>query len=142
MYIATITNKEIKQVGSGRKRLFLDVTFSNGTKTVTEQLDFPLYTTVEKIHIRLKEYAEELTAGDTLDAAISTGDVDFTGITTAQTQDEIILSDFVKNIALRKEIQHLIDWGIVPATNPRVVAVDDAIKSALQADATIITKLI
>lgn len=138
----TVTYKSKTKDATNRK-LHVTVTISDGTQTFDKSFPFPLYTTREQIERGIKEYVDELEAGDTLYDAIPAENtvLDISGIQTGPTPQEIAYNTFATDLARRERVQKLIDWGIVPETNPKITALNTAIANALQANPQLIDEL-
>lgn len=139
MYTAKIISKKLV---AGRNTLDVQVEFYNdGEHTATLTFNFPLYTTLEMIKKRIKEQIEELEKGDTLEPQVVVGDIDVADVVTGISAEDQAMADFFQAYNRRERVQQFIDWGIVPETHPKVVALNNTIQAALQSDPTIIDKL-
>lgn len=138
----TVTYKSKTKDATNRK-LNVTVTISDGTQTFDKVFPFPLYTTREQIERVIKEYIDELDAGDTLYEALPAPDtvLDVASVTTDAPPEKQAFIDFMQDTARRERVQKLIDWGIVPANNPKVTALNDKIRTALQTNPTFLDQL-
>lgn len=97
MYTVEKLKKEIREASGKRKKMFVTAKFVDGAKEVITEFDFPLYLDGEgDIDVRLKQYAEELYAGDVLDSAITLGPLDLSTVDTTTPADIIARADWNK----------------------------------------------
>jgi hypothetical protein len=117
MYTATITSKTLDKQA---QKITLVVEFSDGEQTFTRTLFFSPTTSLENIKYRLKDLAQELDIADANMLAIPTGVIDLSDIEiVSSTTAEV---DWHKNYNKLKQVQELIDLGILTGSEQKVVA--------------------
>ena len=140
MYTVTYDAKN-KNAATRQIELSTTITETTSGSSFPYTFRFPLYTSLEQINRIVKEFVEELEAGDTLGDAIPLGALDVAAVGTDVPPEKAAFIEFVQDVARRERMQKLIDWAIIPANNPRVVALNDKIKATLQANPTFIDQI-
>lgn len=135
---------EIKDTNKNESTRLLEVIIvikNNDEKALEKLLTFPLYTTNEQIQRVIKEYVEELEAGDVLKASVEIGPIDLKNVTSEVPPEKLLEVAFLRDLAIRERIQKLIEWGIVSANHPKVTAVNSRIQTTLAAHPNFIDKV-
>lgn len=123
MYTATIRSKS---ADTANQRTVLVVDFTNGVKTNTMTLPFAQDISFENVKRRLKFLAEEMDKAENEVANIVTGPIDFTTVTPSQEQAK---TDWYNGYSRLKQVQELIDLGVILSTNAKVIALRDKVKA-------------
>lgn len=129
MWTATILSKSLNKVG---RSIYVNIEFSNGTDTFNNQFTFPLYTTIDSMKRVIKEYIEELEAGETLADTISTGILDTTSVVTQPTVDEVEFREWMKKKIKLEKVQGLVDLGVLTGTEQQVVTFRQEVKNGFK----------
>lgn len=129
MWTATILSKSLNKVG---RSIYVNIEFSNGTDTFNNQFTFPLYTTIDSMKRVIKEYIEELEAGETLADTISTGILDTTSVVTQPTVDEVGFREWMKKKIKLEKVQGLVDLGVLTGTEQQVVTFRQEVKNGFK----------
>jgi hypothetical protein len=140
MYTVTYDEKR-KNAATRQIELLVTVTNSLDGASFPYTFRFPLYTSLAQINRIVKDFVEELEAGDTLGDTIPLGSVDLSVVGSDVTPEKAAFLEFVKDVAKRERVQKLIDWAIIPDTSPKVVALNDKIKAALQTNPTFLDQI-
>lgn len=138
----TVTYKS-KTKNAATRKITVTVVISDGTSSFEKPFEFPLYTTRAQIERIIKEYVEELESGDSLFDSIPNKDtvLDLASVGSDITPEKAAFMNFLRDTARRERVQKLIEWGIVPANNPKVVALNNKIQTTLQANPTFVDQL-
>ena len=140
MYTVTYDAKN-KNAATRQIELSTTITETTSGTSFPYTFRFPLYTSLAQINRIVKDFVEELEAGDTLGEEIPLGAVDLTAVASDVTPEKATFIEFTKDINRREKVQKLIEWGIVPANNAKVVALNAKIQATLQANPTFIDQL-
>lgn len=132
MYTVTYDAKN-KNAATRQIELSTTVTNTSNGSSFPYTFRFPLYTSLAQINRIVKDFVEELEAGDTLGDEIPLGAVDLTAVGSDVTPEKAAFIEFTKDINRRERVQKLIDWGIVQSNNPKVAALNNKIQTTLQA---------
>ena len=120
----------VKEKGTEPRGTYVDVEFTDGTTSSVERC-------IPQDLVGFKSWVKGRLATFNcqadLDATYNVNDpVTFTEQTL--TQDEIDFNTWMRNFGRLQRVQQLIDLGIVPTNNPKVVALRNTLTSTLKAE--------
>lgn len=136
MYTATITGKSIQRAA---RQYVVDVEFSDGTTSFTEQFRFGLDISFDTVKLHIKQYMTKLENATTSVEAIPEGVLDLSGVTEyTPTPAENAREAWFRDFGRLEKVQHLIDLGVLKGTETAVknlkTRVSDNFKAAYIAD--------
>jgi len=111
-------------VDKQKRRRIVTVQFSNGESTFDKDFTFFIDEDVLSIKKVIKDYLEDINSSS---PAISDGEIDFSDIPTP-TVDELARTQWNADLAKLKEVQELIDLGVLDGTETPVVNLRNKVK--------------
>lgn len=121
MYTAKILSKDLDRAG---QRMNVQVEFTDGVNTITNNLPFAPNATPEQIKWRLKVMAAELDDSEVQLNALPVGDVTFPTDPPALSAQQTWFTNYSK----LEQVQKLIDLGVLTGTEPKVVTLRNKVR--------------